>query len=51
VTARLYLLDGDSLYDTALPPLGQESQPAATEEPPAAETPLPDQEESTPPPQ
>jgi len=51
VTARLYLLDGDSLYDTALPPLGQESQPAATEEPPVAETPLPDQEESTPLPQ
>ncbi len=51
VTARLYLLDSDSLYDTALPPLGQESEPAAAEEPPAEETPLPDQEESTPSPQ
>ena len=49
VAARLYLLDGDSLYDASLPPLGQENQPpAAEEEAPAQETPSSDQESATP---
>jgi hypothetical protein len=48
VAARLYLLDGDSFYDAPLPPLGQENRPAATEEPPAQETPPGDQQETTP---
>ena len=48
VAARLYLLDGDSLYDASLPPLEQENQPPATEEAPAQETPSSDQEAATP---
>jgi hypothetical protein len=48
VTARLYLLDGDSLYDASLPPLAQENQPPAAEEAPAQETPSSDQEAATP---
>jgi hypothetical protein len=48
VAARLYLLDGDSLYDASLPPLGQDNQPAAEEEEPAQEAPPSDQEEATP---
>jgi hypothetical protein len=49
VAARLYLLDGDSLYDASLPPLAQENQPpAAEEEPPAQEAPPSDQEAATP---
>jgi len=48
VAARLYLLDGDSLYDASLPPLAQENQPPAAEEPPAQETPSSDQEAATP---
>jgi hypothetical protein len=48
VAARLYLLDGDSLYDASLPPLAQENQPPAAEEPPAQEIPPSDQEAATP---
>ena len=48
VAARLYLLDGDSLYDASLPPLGQDNQPAAEEEEPAQEAPPSDQEAATP---
>ena len=48
VAARLYILDSDSLYDAALPPLEQKSQPIAEEEPPAQEAPPSDQEATTP---
>ncbi len=43
VAARIYILDGDSLYDAPLPPLGQENQPPVEEEPPAEDTPSSDQ--------
>jgi hypothetical protein len=48
VAARIYILDGDSLYDAPLPPLGQENQPPAEEAPPAQETPPSDQQAATP---
>ncbi len=48
VAARIYILDGDSLYDAPLPSLGQESQPPVEEAPPAADTPSSDQETATP---
>ncbi len=51
VAARLYILDGDSLYEAPLPPQAPESQPAAEQEPPAQETPSTDQQTATPLPQ
>jgi hypothetical protein len=48
VAARLYLLDGDSLYDAPLPPLVQENQPPAAEQTPAQEAPSSGQEAATP---